>query len=499
MAAPQLRERTSGILLHLTSLPSRYGIGDLGPEAYEFVDFLARAGQGIWQVLPLNQTAASRRWSPYDCISAFAGNTALISCEMLAKQELLRKSEIKPSQSFQPKADFARAMSFKNRLFGLAYERFKKRLPNSDYLRFCRENEYWLEDYATFAALRNHFGLPWTRWPARFKNAGSNATVGTNRFRVNVEREKFLQFIFFTQWLRLKKYCNQRGIKIIGDIPIYVAYDSSDVWANRNIFKLNKAGTPLSIAGVPPDLFSKTGQLWGNPVYDWNRLAKNDYRWWTERIKHNLRLFDVLRIDHFRGFVAYWEVPAKAKTARRGKWSPGPKYHLFDSLLKDLPSATIIAEDLGYITPDVTRFVKELALPSMKVLLFAFDGDASNPYLPHNHTQNCIVYTGTHDNNTVRGWFEKDASNRQKQYLFKYIGRKVSAAQVHREFVRMAMASVAKTAVMPMQDLLGLDAQARMNHPARKRGNWLWRLKPGKLTKKLADRLRDMTETYGRT
>ena len=493
--------RSSGLLLHITSLPSGWGIGDLGPAAYRFADFLSRAKQGLWQILALNPTMESRGYSPYDCVSAFAGNPMVISCELLAREGLLGRGEIAKKPFFEPgRVDFRRVGSYKRRLFGLAYERFRARRSRGDYERFCDENRYWLEEWAVYSALRNRFGsAAWSDWPREFRDRDKKAFASEGQIKGAVEKEKFLQYAFFRQWVGLKKYCNERGILLIGDIPFYVSYDSADVWTHREVFKLDKAGKSVSWAGVPPDYFSRAGQLWGNPIYAWGDLKKNNYRWWIERIRHELGLFDIVRIDHFRGFVAYWEVPAGAKTARSGRWVKGPKEGLFNVVLRHFPPAAIIVEDLGYITPDVREFVGRLGLAGMKVLQFAFDDKGlENPYLPHNHIENCVVYTGTHDNNTVRGWFEKEAKDEQKRELFEYVGRRVSCRNVHLEFVRMAMGSAARMAVIPVQDLLGLDSESRMNHPGRKRGNWRWQLRRGQLTGRLADRLAELTETHNR-
>jgi len=500
MSQEYMKKRSSGLLMHITSLPSKYGIGDFGPEAYRFADFLVLAKQKLWQVLPLNQTTLSTGNSPYNCLSAFAGNTKLISPEMLVSKGLLTKSEIECKASFTPgKVNFHKVTSYKNRLFELAYQRFKKLQNKSDYELFCRDNSYWLDEYAEFVSLRKRFGLAgWNQWPRKFRDKNEKVTAENDDLRHSIGREKFLQFIFYQQWLSLKRYCNEHGIEIIGDIPMYVAYDSADVWSHPEIFKLGKNGKPTVVAGVPPDYFSNTGQLWGNPVYNWQYLKKDNYNWWVRRFRHNLRLFDIVRIDHFRGFVAYWEVPARAKTARSGRWVKGPGAKLLNCILSRLPRSAIIVEDLGYITPDVREFIRRFDLTCMKVLLFAFDGRARNLHLPHRHIENCVVYTGTHDNNTVRGWFEGEAKNKQKQCLFKHIGRTVLPCQVHHEFIRLAMASVARMAVIPVQDILGLGRQAKMNRPATKRGNWKWRLTPGRLTNKIAQKLAEVTRVNGR-
>jgi len=501
MSRSVIKKRGSGLLAHITSLPSGYGIGDFGREAYRFADFLHQAKQSFWQTLPLNPTTFSLGNSPYDCFSAFAGNTLLISPEMLAAEGLLRKDALGSRPKFNPgSVNYRKAVAYKNRLFSAAYERFVEIKDNYDYESFCRVNSYWLDDYAIFAALHRHFGPKmFSEWAGSFGSKDVKASSLSGDIRTEVGKEKFLQFVFYKQWMSLKDYCNSRGIKIIGDIPIYVSYDSADVWAHPENYKLNKEGMPSCVSGVPPDIFSRTGQLWGNPIYDWEHLKKAGYRWWIERLRQNFRLFDIVRLDHFRGFVAYWEVPAKANTAKSGRWIDGPKDDFFTCILKQFPSGPIIVEDLGYITPDVREFISKYNLPCMKVLQFAFDGDSDNPYLPHNHIENCVVYTGTHDNNTVRGWFEKDAGKRQMKNLRRYLGRSISGKDIHRVFIRMAFGSVGKISIIPIQDVLGLDEQARMNHPARKRGNWRWQLKKEQLSSKAATWLAELTETYGRS
>jgi len=496
-----MNRRRSGLLLHITSLPSRFGIGDLGPEAYEFADFLARARQSLWQILPLNPTRSISRHSPYDCAGAFAGNPLLISPELLVRDNLLTKEEITPGVPFQPgRADYHKASRFKNRLFELAFARFTKRNPPQAYERFCIENRRWLDDHAVFTAFHRHFkGACWSQWPPQFRTNPPLRLPRDNRLARDIEKQKFLQYIFFKQWFDLKAYCNRRGIRIIGDVPFYVAGDSADVWANRDVFKLTETGKSLYVAGAPPDLFSKAGQRWGNPVYNWPRLKDTAYRWWIERLRHNLRLFDIVRLDHFRGFVAYWQIPAHSPTAKTGRWIPGPGEDFFDEVAKHLGSFPLIVEDLGHITPDVIELIDRLGLCGMRVLQFAFDPDDPNsPHLPHNHVAGCVVYTGTHDNNTVRGWFECDATGPQIRRLCTYLGRKVTRHSVHRHFIRMALASVARTAIIPVQDLLGLPGGARMNHPGRKTGNWRWRLSPGQLTGRVADKLAELTESFGR-
>jgi len=496
-----LRRRSSGILLHITSLPSRYGVGDFGPEAYKFVDFLEAAGQNYWQILPLNHTTAETGYSPYNCFSAFAGNPLLISPDWLRRDGLLTKSEIRDVPRFPPDfLDFKKASVCKGPLLDRAFRRFREKGQSADYEAFVQEHRAWLDAYAGFVALKRHFkGRQWCDWPAAVRDRKATALrLLDERLSEPMERERFLQYIFYKQYLDLKRYGNERGVQVAGDVPIYVAYDSADVWSHPELFKLNRSKRPRFIAGVPPDYFSRTGQLWGNPVYDWQQLERTHFRWWTQRMKHNLLLFDFLRVDHFRGLVAYWEVPANQTTAIRGKWVQAPHGKFFRELFRQIPFAAIFAEDLGYITADVREVVNKYNFPRMVVLQFAFGGSAQNLHLPHNHVENSIVFTGTHDNNTTRGWFDCELKGPVRKHLFEYLGHKVAAGDIAWEMMRAAMRSVARIAVIPMQDVLNLGSQARMNTPAKKVGNWLWRMRPGQTTARLADKLRRLTETSGR-
>ena len=497
-----IKQRASGILLHVTSLPSKYGIGDLGPEAYKFADFLADAKQRYWQVLPLGPTSAKSGCSPYNCLSAFAGNTLLISPELLYEQGLLTKKDVQDSPLFPgSRVDYRMAISHKTKLLNIAYDRFRSKPRSRVYEQFCSENKLWLDDFAMFVALRYHFHPRlWCNWPIELRDKKRRALTPLKaQLRDSINREKVLQYLFFKQWRSLRDYCNQLNIRTIGDIPIYIAYDSADVWAHPEIFKLTKTKTPKFVGGVPPDRFSRTGQLWGNPVYDWQVLKEKGYWWWIRRVKHNLSLFDTARIDHFRGFIAYWQVPARSKTAKKGRWVKVPDEDFFDTLFEHCPPSSIIVEDLGYITPDVNASIARFRLSSTKVLQIAFEGDSTeNTHCPHNHARNCVVYTGTHDNNTARGWFRKEATYLQKNRLFEYLGRKVPSAQIHWAFIQLAMSSVAKIAVIPMQDVLGLAEQARMNKPGTAIGNWSWRLYPRQMTLSTARKLARLAEIYGR-
>jgi 4-alpha-glucanotransferase len=497
-----MRKRTSGILLHITSLPSSFGVGDLGPCAYRFADFLAGARQGIWQVLPLGPTDPGLGNSPYSSPSAFAGNPLLISPELLVKDDLLNESDLRPLPDFpRQKVDYRLVRDYKMKLFYLAYERFKDTGDKSEYEKFCSQNRYWLDDFALFSCLKEHFGKrPWNSWPQDARNRDPKIlTQLRQQLNYELEREKFLQYIFFKQWALLKGYCNSRKIQIMGDMPIYVNYDSACVWANPWMFKLGGKKELSFVAGVPPDYFSDTGQLWGNPVYDWRYLKKTGFSWWIKRMEHNAELFDLIRIDHFRGLVAYWEVPASEKTAVKGRWVKAPAEDFLTALVNRFPRFPIIAEDLGLITDDVREVMRRFGLPGMRVLLFAFGEDNPNhPYLPHNFVPDCVVYTGTHDNNTIKGWFENEATAQEKRRLFRYLGKKANTRNLHWELIRLAMMSPAKLIILPMQDILGLGQGARMNRPATSSGNWQWRLLERQLNPTLLRRLSEMTQTYGR-
>ncbi len=497
-----MKRRGSGILLHITSLPSPSGIGDLGPQAYQFADALARTGQSFWQILPLTPTTPVGGNSPYHGQSAFACNPLLISPELLVQDGLLEAAEI--SDSLPPSAgpvDYDRVIAYKEKLFGLAFERFQARGKKDDFEDFCSRQGHWLEDYSRFVALHDRFGgRVWSDWPAEVRDRNPGTLQELDRELTGPrDREKFLQFTFSRQWTRLKSYCNERAVQIIGDIPIYVQYDSADLWVHPELFKLDENKKPYVVAGVPPDYFSKTGQLWGNPIYRWDMLRNRNYDWWMDRMERNGILYDLVRIDHFLGLVAFWEVPAQEKTAMNGRWIEAQGEDFLRRLFKKFPSLLVIAEDLGSVTPAVRDLMSRFELPGMKVLLFAFgDNIAHNPYAPHNHVRNCVLYTGTHDNNTVRGWFEQDASPEEKNTFFRYLGREVTSDAISLIFIRLAMMSVAQMTIVPVQDLLGLGAEGRMNVPSSAQGNWKWKLAPGQFTQGHEDLLRELTETYGR-
>lgn len=491
-------KRGSGILLHITSLPSPYGIGDLGPEASRFVDFLSCSQQSFWQILPLCAINFPFHISPYLSMSVFAGNTMLISPEWLVKREYLEKEELEPIPCFpEGKVDHSAVHVYKKKLFQKAYSRFKKRKKEESYEKFCAENSGWLEDFSLFISLKNHYqGKPWIEWPLEIRNRKPVALEKLKRtLRDDTEEEKFLQYVFHQQWASLRDYCLKKKIRIIGDVPIYTDYDSADIWMHPEIFKLNKKKRPYFVSGVPPDYFSRTGQRWGNPVYDWSVLKEKKYEWWIQRFEHNFKLYDMVRIDHFRGFVAYWQVPAAHRTAARGKWVRAPAKDFFTVLKKRFQELPIIAEDLGHITRDVKEVMRRFSFPGMKVLLFAFGKDnPKHPYLPHNYEKNCVVYTGTHDNNTIRGWFEREAKPKVKKRIYRYIGRRISPEDIHWEFIRLAMMSMADMVIIPIQDVLGLGEEARMNLPATSQGNWEWRLLPHQIGLEDVDKLSEMTK-----
>jgi 4-alpha-glucanotransferase len=498
-----MNQRGSGILLHITSLPSPYGIGDLGPGAYEFVDFLADARQSFWQILPLNPTSPEQGNSPYSSYSAFAGNPLLISPDLLVQDRLLANADLAGfTPGRQSRVDYGAVTEYKNEILATAYKKSIRELEKDPaFKQFCDEHSHWLEDYALFIALREHFKtVDWGGWPRDLKDRKDSAIrEWKDKLADRMLKEKFIQYLFFRQWVSLKKYCRHKNVKIIGDLPIYVTYDSSDVWANPEIFKLDDEKKSTVVAGVPPDYFSATGQLWGNPVYDWGVMKETGYAWWIKRLEHNLQLFDLIRLDHFRGFVAYWEVQSGEETAINGRWVETPVEDFFKTLFKYFACLPIIAEDLGIITPDVRETIHRFGFPGMKLLLFAFDESLpSNAYAPHNFTENCVAYTGTHDNNTVKGWFRHEADSNARKRLGEYLGREVTEKTVHLEMIRLAMMSVAKMVIIPMQDVLGLGETARMNLPATIEGNWGWRLRAEQITPALVKKLAEMTQIYGR-
>jgi 4-alpha-glucanotransferase len=503
-------QRASGLLLHITSLPGKYGCGTLGREAAAFSDFLAASGQSYWQVLPLGPVCPHWHFSPYSSPSAFAGNELLIDPEKMHARGWISSPELLESENGQ-KNDFADLITTagqKTTLLEKAARTFtRQQNPGEkiEFERFRRDQQQWLDDYALFRALADHFNtMQWTSWPediARRQPAALD--YWRQKLAAAISFWQFGQFVFFKQWQDLKDYANQRGLQIIGDIPFYVNFESADAWSHPEIFLLDHAsGLPTAVAGVPPDYFSPTGQRWGNPLYCWqDRQVLNPatMRWWTARIGHLLRLVDVLRIDHFRGFDTYWAIPATESTAVNGSWQPGPGKAFFSALKDNLENLPLIAEDLGEITPAVEALRESLALPGMKILQFAFDGQGHNPYLPHNFSSsNCLVYTGTHDNNTSNGWFYGQETNAQtKQYILDYMNL-AQRDEFHWQFIRLAMQSIACLAVFPVQDILGYGERFRMNTPGQGAGNWNWKLTPGVLTLEIGQRLHQLTSLYNR-
>jgi len=493
--------RVSGILLPITSLPSQFGIGDLGKGAYKFVDFLKDTKQSFWQILPLNPTESFYFNSPYHGTSAFAGNTLFISPEILFEEGLLEKGNLENLPQFSnDKVEFDKVIELKKSFFEIAFGKFKIKSLRYEFEDFCLNNSSWLDDFALFRALKGRFGVSWGDWLEELRDRNSQALNAVKgELSEEIEKVKFLQFIFDKQWKALKEYANENGVHIIGDIPFYVDYDSVDVWVHPELFKLNENRKPYAVGGVPPDCFSSTGQLWGNPVYNWDKFREDKYEWWVKRFERALETVDIVRIDHFRGFVAYWEVKAEEKTAINGEWVNVPSYDFFNTLLKRFVSLPAIAEDPGIITTDVGEVMKHFGFPGMKVLLFAFGNDNPyNPYLPHMYEKNCVVYTGTHDNNTVKGWFEKEAKEDEKLRFFKYIGKEVSVNEVNWEFIKLAMSSISDISIIPLQDILGLGEEGRMNIPGTIKDNWRFRFSENALIDSVKEKLLNLTQMYGR-
>lgn len=496
--------RLSGILLHPTSLPSPYGIGDLGEAAYEFIDFLAMAGQHLWQILPLTHTGYGD--SPYQSFSAYAGQPLLISPSGLKRLRLIGDEDLEGCPAFdEGQVDYGTLIPWKQGLLESAYQEFLKdgydnKELKEGFHRFIQEHGFWLDDYALFMACKElNGGRGWLEWEDKYRTPTQDFKA---QLRCDLAQKigfyQFTQFLFFDEWMRLKEYANQKDIRIIGDIPIFVSMDSADVWASQHLFQLDSKGYPLKVAGVPPDYFSATGQLWGNPLYAWEAHQEEGFAWWISRIRHQLSVLDILRIDHFRGFEAYWSVEYGEETAINGQWVPAPGYELFgaiqDALGDDLP---IIAEDLGIITDEVNALREHFHFPGMKVLQFAFDSTGESAYLPHQFASpDCVCYTGTHDNDTTLGWYENLASDCQDK-VRRYTCC-TDESQISRCLIRTCLASIARYSVFPLQDLLGYGSPARMNIPGTASGNWSWRFKKGALSPSLAEELRELTLLYGR-
>ncbi len=489
--------RKGGVLLPVSSIPSKYGIGTFSKQAYEFVDFLERAGQSFWQILPLGPTGYGD--SPYQSFSTFAGNPYYIDLEELIKKGWLTKEECDACDfgSDDGYVDYEKIYLSRFRILKIAYERSNIK-EDKEFGKFKEDNAAWLEDYALYMAVKNSFhGISWIEWEEDIRLRKPEAMKAyKEKFADEIEFYQFQQFVFAVQWLALKAYANKKKISIIGDIPIYVAFDSADTWANPELFQLDESCTPTGVAGCPPDSFSATGQLWGNPLYKWEYHKETGYEWWMHRISYCYRLYDVVRIDHFRGFDEYYFIPYGDTTAEFGHWEKGPGYDIFKVMKEKIGKKPVIAEDLGFLTPSVISLVKKTGYPGMKILQFAFDSREESDYLPHNYSNNSVVYTGTHDNDTTMGWY--GSLNRQdKAFAKRYLNIKAKK-EIYWEFIRAALSSVADTAIIPVQDYLGLGSEARVNMPSTLGNNWKWRLRDGQLNDSLAERIREMTKLYGR-
>ncbi|MCK4898756.1 MAG: 4-alpha-glucanotransferase [Anaerolineales bacterium] len=493
-------ERASGILLHPTSLAGPYGIGDIGPQAYRWISFLADSGCGLWQILPLGPTGYGD--SPYQCFSAFAGNPILVSPEALLSEDLLHSDDLVNLPDFPTDhVDFGSTISWKLGLLDRAYIRFEHLA--SDHLlkaftEFQEAQTTWLGDFALFMALKeSHGGAPWSTWEAPLRDRNPDALAEARHIhQVAIKRQIFRQFLFYRQWTKLRNYASKQGIKIIGDIPIFVAHDSADVWANPELYYLDETGKPTVVAGVPPDYFSPTGQLWGNPLYRWDVHANQNYAWWLDRFTSVLNQVDIVRLDHFRGFAGYWEIPGDALTAEIGRWVAGPGKDIFNTIRQSYGDLPIIAEDLGVITQDVNKLRDGLDLPGMRILQFGFEGGPEDLFLPHNYPVNCVVYTGTHDNDTAQGWYER-VSDEIRNFCRRYLAR--DGSDISWDLIRACWSSVAVIAIAPMQDFLSLGNDARMNYPGNPSGNWSWRMHPDSLGEELSRRIKELNHLYSRS
>ncbi|MCU0487697.1 MAG: 4-alpha-glucanotransferase [Anaerolineales bacterium] len=492
-------KRSSGILLHPTSLPGEYGIGDLGPQAYRWIDFLSACGCSLWQVLPLGPTGYGD--SPYQCFSAFAGNPYLVSPEALLAEKLLFPDDLIDRPSFPPgRVDFGALIPWKLALLERAFDRYQASPPpglQAELTAFRSAHASWLEDFALFMTLKEiHGGAPWVTWEPELRDHQPEALAAVRQqLSAGIDRQVFRQFLFFRQWEKLRRYVHSKGIQIIGDIPIFVAHDSADVWANPDLFFLTKTGQPKVVAGVPPDYYSATGQLWGNPLYRWKYHKQTGFAWWIKRMQAVLQLVDIIRLDHFRGFAGYWQVPGNAKTAENGRWVKAPGKAFLAAVKAALGDLPLIAEDLGVITPDVEDLRDSFDLPGMKVVQFAWWSTPSDTFMPHNHVPNCVVYTGTHDNDTARGWYHR-VSEEERSFYRRYQGR--DGSDVAWDLIRTAWRSVGILALAPMQDFLDLGNEARMNYPGNPSGNWSWRMPDGALTEMLKNRIKEFNYLYDR-
>ena len=493
-------KRASGVLLHPTSLPGPDGIGDLGPEIFRFLDFLSESKCHLWQVLPLGPTGYGD--SPYQCFSAFAGNPFMVSPALLLENDLLTRTDLVDRPEFPAHTvDFGPVITWKLTLLDRAFEHFTSgsfTKLNKTYLEFCSQNRDWLDDFSLFMAIKeSQGGVSWDNWPEGLRKRNpKDLAAFIKGDQKTIEKHKFRQFLFFEQWMKVKEYANSKEIRIIGDIPIFVAYDSADAWSHPELFFLDDAGKPTVVAGVPPDYFSPTGQLWGNPLYRWDAHKQDNYTWWKKRFEAVLKVVDIIRLDHFRGFAGYWEVPFGNPTAEIGRWVRGPGKPFFKVIQDAFPELPIIAEDLGVLTPDVIDLREAFNLPGMKIFQFAFSGEPDDPFLPHNYPQNCIAYTGTHDNDTALGWYRNSSTDNERDFCRRYLAR--SGDDISWDMIRAIWGSVAVFCLCPMQDLLSLDSSARMNYPGRPSGNWGWRLLPNQLTPDLIARLQEFNHLYSR-
>lgn len=495
-----MKKRQSGVLMHISSLPGKYGIGSFGQSAYDFVDFLVRTKQRYWQILPLGTTSYGD--SPYQSFSAFAGNTYFIDFDILIEEGLLNEADVKGADFGDDprKVDYAKIFDVRRPIMEKAVARFLKAEDLSDYESFVEQNAAWLEVFAEYMAIKEHFdNLAWTEWPDEAIRRREAASLASYREKLadKLTYHRVTQYLFFKQWLRLKAYANEHHIEIVGDMPIYVAADSADVWAQPHFFKTDAVGKPTCVAGCPPDEFSETGQLWGNPIYDWEAMDKDGYAWWIERLRESFKIYDIVRIDHFRGFESYWEVPAGSETSASGKWVKGPDYKLFAAVKEALGDLNIIAEDLGFMTDEVIELRERTGFPGMKILQFAFNPDDESIDSPHLAPNNSVMYTGTHDNNTVLGWYKDEIDDATRQYMAQYTNRKEYETVPH-AMLRTIFASVSFMAIATMQDLLELDSAARMNYPSTIGGNWTWRMTAEELNPIVEGELYSLTKTYRR-
>lgn len=497
-----MRLRGSGVLLHLTSLPSAHGIGDLGHSAYEFAERLHEQNIRFWQVLPMGPTNPAIGNSPYSSCSAFAGTPLCIDLDALVAENLLPAAAVEKGKTFSASAvEYGAVETYKERCLRMAFAAASQQLSQDAGFGEFLEEAGWLEDYTLFVTLKARYGgAIWADWPTPHRDRHPEALEAWKAEAANeIRYHQCIQYWFFKQWKKLRKACQKNCVQLVGDVPIYVTYDSADVWANPHLFKLDAERNPTGVAGVPPDYFSETGQLWGNPVYDWDAAAKDDYAWWVQRMGHAMAMYDLVRLDHFRGFAGYWEVPAGEKTAINGEWLDAPGMAFFAALFRHLPGIRILAEDLGVITPDVRELKTTYGFPGMKILQFAFGpGIGENPDAPHNHEENCVVYTGTHDNTTTLAWWQDEATPEDRDRLRRYTGRFDTIQEPHWLMIQVALASVARTAIIPMQDLLGLGREARMNTPGKPEDNWTWRCTPEQMHSDALHRFGELAALFGR-